>query len=445
VTTLTWNKHRINLVDTPGHVDFTIEVERALRVLDGAVAVFDATVGVQAQTLTVWRQAAKHSIPTVGFVNKMDRDGANLEVAAASIRDKLGITPLLLHLPLFERGERMSDEFVGVVDLIRMRRLSWDGVDTTPDGGTGGDGGYTVVPLGPEHGDLVQRAGDARTLLAEALADLDDDFAERLLEDDADPTTLPASAFLRTVRRLTLANECIPLLCGAARRTKGIQPLMDAVVDFLPSPLQRPPIELESTARRIAKETRKPASASAADGAPRRVQLKPTRAESLCCLVFKIVFDPHRGPLAFVRVYSGVLRTKTVVANSTQGGRERITKLLVVHADHHTEVDEVSRHAFYSLRSESGSTLVAWMLTLRLSCAGRSWEHCGNRRAEGSPNRGHVGRNEGRQDQRLPPARDRLPRARVHLLYRGHEHSRRRCSRGRASVFDTRRPECSSG
>jgi len=349
VTTFAWKKHRINLIDTPGHVDFTIEVERSLRVLDGAVAVFDATVGVQAQTLTVWRQASKHAIPTIGFVNKMDRDGADLQLVADSIRDKLDIVPVQLQLPVFTQTPgKIGGDFSAVVDLIRMEVLTWDPVVEADN-----DGGFVASPVA-QHTELLPRAIEARAALAESLADLDDNFAELLLDDAADPKAIPAEAFLSTVRRLTLSTQCMPLLCGAARRTKGVQPLIDAVVDFLPSPLQRPPITLEPARR---------PPAGGEGNAIRQILLKPVRADSLCALVFKIVFDPHRGPLAFTRVYSGILKAKATLNNATQSERERVTKLLVVHADHHTEVDEVDAGNIVAIAglktARTGDTLVA--------------------------------------------------------------------------------------
>eukprot|EP00038_Savillea_parva_P004079 m.133803 g.133803 ORF g.133803 m.133803 type:complete len:837 (+) comp11366_c1_seq3:134-2644(+) len=361
VTTFAWRQHRINLVDTPGHVDFTIEVERSLRVLDGTVAVLDATAGVQAQTLTVWRQAMKHNIPAIGFVNKMDRDGADLERVATSVQDKLGLPPLLLQAPVFT-SPGPNEVFSGVVDFINMKLHTWDG---TEDGAAveSCDGGYASTPLTHDtHGPLIDVARVGRARLAESLADLDDDFAELMLADGADPETLPADSFLRTIRRLTLANACIPLLCGSARRTKGIQPLMDAVVDFLPSPLERPAITLEGAARRPARSKARGTTHGNDTSAAIRVELNPIRSESLCMLVFKVVFDPHRGPLSFVRVYSGVLRAKATLANSTQNVRERVTKLLIVHADHHTEVEEVEAGNIVAIaglkHARTGDTLV---------------------------------------------------------------------------------------
>ena len=232
-TTFNWRNCRVNLIDTPGHMDFTVEVERSLRVLDGAIAVIDGVAGVQAQTETVWRQANKYNIPRVAFVNKMDRDGASLDHVLTTITARLSAVPLVLQLPI---GEGRA--FSGVVDVVRMEKIAFNG----PDGEVVEHTPITAASHHALHTSMMQ----ARTALVDALLDLDDELLQHVLGSDVTETgALPADMLVPAIRRATLACSGIPVLCGASRRNKGVQPVMDAIVDYLPSPLDRPPIELE--------------------------------------------------------------------------------------------------------------------------------------------------------------------------------------------------------
>ena len=233
-TTFNWRNCRVNLIDTPGHMDFTVEVERSLRVLDGAVAVIDGVAGVQAQTETVWRQASKYKIPRVAFVNKMDREGASLDHVLSTIKAKLSAVPLTLQFPI---GEGRA--FSGVVDVVRMEQIAFNGPD-------GDEVERTLITATHElHPAMIQ----ARASLADTLLDLDDDLLQHVLGNDiTDTGSLPVDTLMPAIRRATLACSGIPVFCGASRRNKGVQPVMDAIVDYLPSPLDRPPIELEQVA-----------------------------------------------------------------------------------------------------------------------------------------------------------------------------------------------------
>ncbi|XP_061657938.1 ribosome-releasing factor 2, mitochondrial [Syngnathoides biaculeatus] len=301
--TFDWKGHRINLIDTPGHVDFTLEVERALRVLDGAVAVFDASAGVEAQTVTVWRQAAKHHIPCVCFLNKMDKPAADLTFSLESIRQKLKANPVLLQLPV-GRGRNFS----GVVDLLTNQRLTWKPAD---DGRT-----FETAPLGEsrrEDSSLLREVRQARTALIEQVADLDDEFAEVLLTDFSDNfDAVPHVKLREAVRRLTLARKGVPVLCGSSLRNKGVQPLLDAITAFLPAPDERPH------------------------------DLVRWYKDDLCALAFKVLHDKQRGPLVFLRIYSGTLRAQTAVHNINRNGTERMSRLLVPFADQHVEVPSMT-------------------------------------------------------------------------------------------------------
>ena len=318
-TTFGWGSHKVNLIDTPGHVDFTVEVERALRVLDGAVVVFDGISGVQAQTLTVWRQRAKHSVPTIGFVNKMDREGASMKRTLASIEEKLGVTPVALQIPV-----RTDHAYVGVLDLVEMEQLTWD--DAASEDGSEFER-IKLVAGSDRHREAYSEALEGRAHLAEQLADLDDDFAELVLDDNFDPATLNPTALKRVLRKITLEGRALPVLCGTGRRNKGIQPLMDGIVNYLPSPLDRPVVEVVVPSKDGKKEDAVVALTTSPD-AP------------LCALAFKVVYDSYTGATTYLRVYSGTLTSPSTLINSTNGAKERITRLLVVHADHHTQVQE---------------------------------------------------------------------------------------------------------
>jgi elongation factor G len=302
-TTCFWSDHRINLIDTPGHVDFTAEVERSLRVLDGAVVVFDGVAGVEPQSETVWRQADKYRVPRFCFVNKLDRTGADHWRVVGMIKDRLGVNAVPLQVPI---GSESS--FRGVVDLINMKAITY--------GNDLGD----QIEVGEIPADVQPLADEWREKLIESLADLDDEIAHKFLEGEE----ITADEIRRAVRTGTLAYEIVPVLCGSALKNKGVQPMLDAVIDFLPSPLDVPPVT-----------GRDPKSGD-----------ETTRATDpdapFAALAFKIVADPFVGKLAFFRVYSGTLKTGSYVYNSTKGNKERIGRILQMHANHREEIDQVS-------------------------------------------------------------------------------------------------------
>src|SRR5690348_13441339 len=301
-TTATWRDYRINIIDTPGHVDFTVEVERSLRVLDGAIALFDSVAGVEPQSETVWRQADKYRVPRIAFINKMDRVGAEYERVVGEIRDKLKARPLLLQLPIGS-----EDKFRGVVDLIEMRALVWD------EDRLGAN--YEVEKIPAE---LEESARGWREKMIEALADHDERIMEMFLEGKEEPS---AEQLREAIRRATLNIEAIPGLMGSAFRNKGVQPMLDAVVDYLPSPLDVPPV--------IGKVGDKVEERWPRDDAP------------FSALAFKIMTDPYVGTLTFLRVYSGRLESGSYVYNATKGEKERVGRILQMHANHREEIDEV--------------------------------------------------------------------------------------------------------
>ncbi|MBV8450949.1 MAG: elongation factor G [Deltaproteobacteria bacterium] len=300
-TTCFWQDHRINIIDTPGHVDFTIEVERSLRVLDGAVALFCAVGGVEPQSETVWRQADKYRVPRIAFINKMDRVGADYQRVVGEIRDKLKARPLLLQIPIGS-----EDKFAGVVDLIGQCAIVWeeDRLGAT----------FKVEPI-PE--DLRAEAAARRDQLIEALADHNDRIMELYLEGKSPDPALALAA----VREATLKLEVVPVLLGSAFRNKGVQPMLDAVVNYLPSPLDLPPV--------IGKNGDKVEERWPRDDAP------------LAALAFKIMTDSYIGTLTFLRIYSGRLASGSSVLNSTKGKRERIGRLVKMHANKREEISEV--------------------------------------------------------------------------------------------------------
>ena len=300
-TTCFWRDHRINVIDTPGHVDFTIEVERSLRVLDGAVAVFCAVGGVEPQSETVWRQADKYRVPRIAFVNKMDRVGADFERVLTDIREKLKAVPLLLQLPI-----GAEDKFTGVVDLVGERALIWD-KDTL--------GAQYRVEAIPDA--LKEQVAGYRDKMLETLADHDEHLMELYLEGKRpDPTAIGAA-----IRAATLGLKVVPVLLGSAFRNKGVQPMLDAVVDYLPSPVDVPPV--------VGKVGEKVSERWPRDDAP------------FSALAFKIMTDPYIGTLTFLRVYSGHLETGVSVLNSTKQKRERIGRLVKMHANKREEISEV--------------------------------------------------------------------------------------------------------
>jgi elongation factor G len=302
-TTCFWNDHRINLIDTPGHVDFTVEVERSLRVLDGAVVVFDGVAGVEPQSETVWRQADRYHIPRFCFVNKLDRTGADFWRVVDMIRDRLGANAVPLQVPI-----GAEDTFRGVVDLINMQAITY--------GNDLGD----EIEVGQIPDDVAPVATEWREKLIEAAADLDDEIAHKYLEGEE----ISADELRRALRAGTLGYRIVPVLCGSALKNKGVQPMLDAVIDFLPSPLDVPPV-------------------SGSD--PRTgetVERHTDATEPFAALAFKIAADAYVGKLAFFRVYSGTLKTGSYVYNSTKDTRERIGRILRMHANHREEVESVS-------------------------------------------------------------------------------------------------------
>ncbi len=302
-TTCFWREHQVNIIDTPGHVDFTVEVERCLRVLDGAVAVFCGVGGVEPQSETVWRQADKYQVPRLAFVNKMDRVGADFERAVRMIRERLGARPLPVMLPI-----GAEDAFRGVIDLVEMSARRPHAEDL----------GFTFDDA-PIPAEMTGKAAAARRQLVEALAETDEEIMELYLaERDPTPDQLRGA-----LRRGTLARELVPVLCGSALKNNGVQKLLDAIVSYLPSPLDRPPVQGERPR----------------DGRPE--ERKPSDEEPLCALAFKIQSDRHAGRLAFLRVYSGKLKAGKVVLNASTGKRERIQKLLRMHANKRDELSDL--------------------------------------------------------------------------------------------------------
>ena len=299
-TTCFWNDHRINIIDTPGHVDFTIEVERSLRVLDGAVACFDGVAGVEPQSETVWRQADKYKVPRMCFINKLDRTGANFEFCVNSIIERLGARPAVLYLPI-----GIESSLKGLVDLVENRAIIW------LDESLGAKFEYQDIP-----DDLKDKAAKARAELIEMAVELDDDVMEAYLEgNEPDVATLKA-----LIRKGTLGFAFVPVLCGSAFKNKGVQPLLDAVVDYLPSPLDIPDVE----GLKLDGET--PDTRPPADDAP------------FSALAFKIMNDPFVGTLTFARIYSGKLETASQVLNSVKDKKEKVGRMLLMHANDREDI-----------------------------------------------------------------------------------------------------------
>ncbi len=298
-----WRDHQINIIDTPGHIDFTAEVQRSLRILDGGVVVFDAVAGVEPQSETVWRQADRYRVPRMCYINKMDRVGANFERSVDMIRERLKANPLPIQLPL-----GVESDFCGVIDLLTLQAVVWQEEDlgATP----------LVVEIPAE---LRDKANQAHEELVERLAETDDELTTKYLEGEE----ITRDELRRALRRATLAGEVTPILCGSSLRNKGVQPLLDAIVEYLPAPTDVPPITGVNPYTKKEEE--------------RRADDK----ESLAALVFKIQTDPYVGRLAYFRVYSGCLSVGSVVLNTTKGRKERIGRLLRMHADHREEIKEV--------------------------------------------------------------------------------------------------------
>ena len=308
-TTCFWHDTQINIIDTPGHVDFTIEVERSLRVLDGAVCVFDGVAGVEPQSQTVWRQATRYGVPRICYVNKLDRTGASFEYCVKTIRERLNAIAAVLQLPIGAEAK-----FTGVVDLVGMRALMWHGETKIGED-------YTVEEI---PADMVDAAKVAREELIHVLADHDDEFAEAWLEAEETGEELTAAQIKAAVRRAVLANKITAVICGTSFKNKGVQPMLDAVIDYLPSPLDIPAIQ------------------GFKPGHPDQVIERHTsNDEPLSILAFKIAADPHLGKLTFIRVYSGVLKAGQQVLNSTKGRKERIGKIYQMHANKREEIDQI--------------------------------------------------------------------------------------------------------
>ncbi len=301
-TTCAWKDHRINIIDTPGHVDFTIEVERSLRVLDGAVAVFDSVAGVEPQSETVWRQADKYGVPRMCFINKMDRVGADFFRCVDMIVDRLGATPLVTQLPI-----GVEEEFKGVIDLVKMKAIVWK------DESLGAEFEYTDIPA-----ELADQAAEYREKLVETAVEADDDVMEAYLGGD-EPDE---EALKLCIRKGTIASQFVPVLLGTAFKNKGVQPLLDAVVDYLPAPTDVPAIR------------------GVAFGTEDEIKRKSDDGEPFSALAFKIMTDPYVGSLTFARIYSGVVEAGSYVQNTVKDKRERIGRMLLMHANSREDIKE---------------------------------------------------------------------------------------------------------
>ena len=301
-TTAYWNDKRINIIDTPGHVDFTIEVERSLRVLDGAVALLDANQGVEPQTETVWRQADKYGVPRMIFVNKMDKIGADFFVSVQMVKDRLGAKPIVLQLPIGSESN-----FAGVVDLVKMKAIIWD------DESLGAKFHEEAIPA-----DLLDQAKEYHDKLVEQAVELDEAAMEAYLEGK----DVGLDKIKALIRKGTVTNQFVPILCGSAFKNQGVQPLLDAVVDYLPSPLDVPPI--------------KAIDAKSGDETER----KPSDDAPLSMLAFKIMNDPFVGSLTFCRIYSGKVESGSTLANTVKDKKERIGRMLLMHANHREDIKE---------------------------------------------------------------------------------------------------------
>ncbi|MDT3331719.1 MULTISPECIES: elongation factor G [Microbacterium] len=312
-----WNKNQINIIDTPGHVDFTVEVERSLRVLDGAVAVFDGKEGVEPQSETVWRQADKYDVPRICFVNKMDKLGADFYFTVETIIKRLGAKPLVLQLPI-----GAENDFVGVIDLVEMRALVWPG-DSKGDVTMGAKYEVQEIPA-----DLKDRADEYRQKLLETVAESDDELLEKFFGGEE----LSLAEIKGAIRKMTVAGELYPVLCGSAFKNRGVQPMLDAVVDYLPSPLDVPAIEAHDP-----KDEEKV------------IERHPDANDPFAALAFKVAVHPFFGRLTYIRVYSGQLDSGAQVINSTKGKKERIGKIFQMHANKENPVDAVTAGNIYAV------------------------------------------------------------------------------------------------
>ena len=331
-TTCFWKNNQINIIDTPGHVDFTVEVERSLRVLDGAVAVFDGKEGVEPQSETVWRQADKYSVPRICFINKMDKLGANFDFSVQTIRDRLHATPIVLNFPI---GSESS--FSGVVDVLQMRAVRFPEKDANGKDTRGAVVEYEEIPE-----DLVARAEELRAELIETVAEADDELMEKYLEGEE----LSVDELKRGIRKLTVAGEAFPVLAGSAFKNKGVQPMLDAVLDYLPSPLDVPDVEGHVPGKEDVVVTR------SAD-----------EKEPFSALAFKVATHPFYGKLVYVRVYSGRVSQGDMILNATKGKKERVGKLFQMHSNKENPVEQAHAghiYAFIGLKDvTTGDTLCA--------------------------------------------------------------------------------------
>ncbi|HRW02838.1 MAG TPA: elongation factor G, partial [Tetrasphaera sp.] len=319
-----WDNNQINIIDTPGHVDFTVEVERSLRVLDGAVAVFDGKEGVEPQSETVWRQADKYNVPRICFVNKMDKLGADFYFTVQTIKDRLGAEPLVLQLPI-----GAESTFVGIVDLLEMRALVWPG-DAKGDVTMGAKYEVQEIPA-----DLQEQAEEYRHALVERVAESDDELMEKYLEEGE----LTVEELKRGIRKLTVNSELYPVLCGSAFKNRGVQPMLDAVISYLPTPLDVPAME-----------------GHAPGNEDEKIERHPSTDEPFSALAFKVASHPFFGTLTFIRVYSGRIHAGTQVLNSTKVKKERIGKLFQMHANKENPVEDALAGHIYAAIGLKGTT-----------------------------------------------------------------------------------------
>ena len=317
-TTCFWNTNQINIIDTPGHVDFTVEVERSLRVLDGAVAVFDGKEGVEPQSETVWRQADKYDVPRICFVNKMDKLGADFYFTVDTIIKRLGAKPLVIQLPI-----GFESTFEGVVDLVEMRALTWRG-DSKGDVELGAKYDIEEIPA-----DLIEKATEYRAALIETVAETDDALLQRFMDGDTDFSVAEIKA---AIRKLTVSSQIYPVLCGSAFKNRGVQPMLDAVVDYLPSPLDVPATE----GLDVRDETKV-------------IERHPDPKDPFAALAFKVAVHPFFGRLTYIRVYSGTIISGSAVVNSTKGRKERIGKIFQMHANKEMPVESVTAGHIYAV------------------------------------------------------------------------------------------------
>jgi elongation factor G len=331
-TTAFWRDFRINIIDTPGHVDFTVEVERSLRVLDGAIAVFDSVAGVEPQSETVWRQADKYKVPRIAFINKMDRTGADFFASVQSMVDRLGAHPVPVQLPIGQ-----EEHFRGVVDLVEMKSVTWD------------DELGTNITVGEIPAELAEQAHEYHHQLIDAVADHDDELMETYLEAEEKVTP---DMLRRALRKATLDITVTPVLCGTAFKNKGIQPLLDAVIDYLPSPLDVPPIH--GIDPRTENE----------------LSRRPELDEPFAALAFKVMSDPYVGKLTYIRVYSGLMKQGDRVMNTTTGKSERVGRILQMHANHREERQELGAGEIAAIvglkATTTGDTLAVDTAPIRL-------------------------------------------------------------------------------